>query len=95
MTWTRWLQLRVRGYLLAMMCAGQLLQSDDCEAVCQHAPPFSNGAANKFACFDALHFYKNRPSLGDRTGPGATEHTAPAGEGKVRFLPELCASTDN
>merc|ERR1719186_579852 len=55
--------------------------ASDCKTVCQQAQGFSNGSANKFVCFDALHVYKNRPSLGNRTG-GTEEPTAPADEGK-------------
>ena len=55
----------------------------DCKTVCQNAPAFSNGAANKFSCFNSVHVYKNRPDLGERTG-GTVETSAPAGEGQVR-----------
>ena len=43
-----------------------------CDVVCQNAPAFSNGAANVFSCFDALHVYQSRPT--QRPAVGQVTH---------------------
>eukprot|EP00090_Calanus_glacialis_P030983 TRINITY_DN50595_c0_g1_i1.p1 TRINITY_DN50595_c0_g1~~TRINITY_DN50595_c0_g1_i1.p1 ORF type:complete len:133 (-),score=26.43 TRINITY_DN50595_c0_g1_i1:126-524(-) len=67
------------GHVVAIRRQCSTLASD-CNAVCQSAPAFRTDIDN-FSCFDSLHVYKSRPSLGERTGL-TVEHTAPAGEGQ-------------